>query len=151
MAEKLAAVEKDRDEYLAGWQRAKADFVNYKKDETERLEDLAKYGNANLIKELLGVVHSFDLATRIIEKNKGELNDFEKGVFLIKSQLEDVLKKRGVQLITIKEGDVFDPAIAEAMLEVESDKLPGTVIEVLEPGYRLHDKIMRAAKVTISK
>lgn len=149
--DKLAAAEKERDEYLAGWQRAKADFMNYRKDEMRHLEDVAKYGNEDLIEDLLAVVHSFDLAARIIEKNNGEVTEFEKGVFLIRSQLEDILKKRGLHLLEIKEGDTFDPAIAEAMLEIESDKPPGTITEVVEPGYKLHDKIIKAAKVIISK
>ena len=150
-ADELVAAQKERDEYLAGWQRAKADFANYRKDETARLEEMAKYSSEKLIKELLVVVHSFDLATKIVEKNNGEVTEFEKGFFLIQSQLEDILKKRGLQMIEVKAGDVFDPATAEAMVEVESDQPTGTIVEVIEPGYKLHDKIFRAAKVSIAK
>ena len=136
-----------RDEYLNGWQRAKADFINHKKEESKHLDEIAKYGSERLIKELLSILHTFDLAIADIKKNSGE----DKGISLIRSQLEDVLKKCGVGKIELNSGDMFDPATAEAMMEVEAEGPPGSIVEILEPGYRLHDKVLRAAKVSISK
>ncbi len=138
---------RERDEYLAGWQRAKADFINYKKEDLRRLEEMAKFGNEDLIKDIISVVHSFDLALRVMEKNGG----VDKGIYLIRSQMEDVLKRRGLEKIHISPGDVYDPSLAEAMLEIESDKPPGTVIEVMDPGYRLHGKVLKPAKVALAK
>jgi molecular chaperone GrpE len=134
-----------RDEYLGGWQRSKADFINYKKEEMKKLEDIARYGSEGLIKELLSIAHTFDLALKGIDK------DADKGLYIIRGQLDDMLKKRGVEKIELKPGDPFDPATAEAMMEVESESPPGSIVEVMEPGYRLHDKVVRAAKVSISK
>src|ERR1700683_1860030 len=88
MAEKLTAAEKQRDEYLAGWQRAKADFVNYKKEEMAHLQEIAKYVSVDLIKELVSVLDTFDLALRALEKNGA----VDKGIYLIRSQIEDILK-----------------------------------------------------------
>ena len=144
--EKLAATEKQRDEYLAGWQRAKADFINYKKEELKHLEEIARYGNEELIKDVVSVLDNFDLGLRQLEK----AGPVEKGVYLIRSQIEDILKKRGLVKIGIKPGDPFDPSIAEAMTTVESDKPPGTVVEEIEPGYRLYDKILRPARVIVA-
>src|SRR5882724_2424458 len=66
----LAECEKKRDEYLAGWQRAKADFLNYKKDEAMRLQEFMKYGHEEFMRELIGVLDSFDLAISYLEKEK---------------------------------------------------------------------------------
>lgn len=148
MEERLAAAERDRDEYLAGWQRTKADFINYKKEETKKLEDIARYGSVDLVKDLISVLDNFDLALRTFEKE----GPVEKGLYLIRTQLEDILKKRGLEKMSVKPGDVFDPAIAEALTEVESEHHPaGTVVEEIEPGYRMYDKILRPARVIVSK
>lgn len=147
VSNELDDVKKQRDEYLAGWQRAKADFINYKKEEMKHLEEIARYGSEDLIKDLISVLDNFDLGLRALEK----AGPVEKGVYLIRSQIEDILKKRGLEKVSIRESDMFDPSIAEAISEVESDKPAGTIVQEIEPGYRLHDKILRAARVIISK
>ncbi len=143
----LAAAERQRDEYLAGWQRAKADFLNYKKEEMARLQDAIKYGSEDLVKDLISVLDNFDLALRSLERS----GPVEKGIYLIRSQIEDILKKRGLARMEIKPGDPFDPATMEAMTETPSDLPPGTVAEEIEPGYRLHEKVLRASRVILSK
>jgi len=145
--DKLAATEKQRDEYLAGWQRAKADFINYRKEEMKHLEEVAQYGSQDLIRDLIGVLDNFDLGLRALEKN----GPVEKGVYLIRTQIEDILKKRGLTKIDVKDGDAFDPSVAEALSEIASDKPPGTVVETIELGYRLHEKVLRPARVIVSK
>ena len=147
LTEKLAAAEKQRDEYLSGWQRAKADFANYKKEEMKHLEDVARYGSEDLIKDLISVLDNFDLGLRAMEK----AGPVEKGVYLIRSQIEDILKKRGLEKVSVKIGDLFDPMIAEAMAEVPAEHPQGTIVEEIEPGYKLHDKILRPARVIIAK
>lgn len=147
LKQKLADCEKTRDEYLAGWQRAKADFVNYKKEEITRLEEIAKYGSEALVADLISVLDSFDMGLRSLEK----AGSVEKGIYMIRSQLSDVLKKRGVERINIQAGVQFDPSLMEAIAEAESDKPPGTVLEEIEPGWKMHDKILRPARVKISK
>jgi len=144
---KLAEAEKARDEYLGGWQRTKADFINYKKEEARRLEEIARYGSEDLIKDLIGVIDNFDLGLRTMEKS----GPVERGIYLIRTQIEDILKKRGITKVEIKPGDEFDPMIAEAMTEVPSERPPGTIVEEVEPGYRLHEKVLRPARVILSK
>ena len=147
LKQKLAECEAKRDEYLAGWQRAKADFINYKKEEFARLEEIAKYGSEELLRDLIGVLDSFDLGLRALEKS----GPVEKGVYMIRSQLGDILKKRGVEKISTKIGDNFNPAFMETVAEAESEKPAGTILEEIEPGWRLHDKILRPARVKVSK
>lgn len=144
---KLAAAERQRDEYLAGWQRAKADFINYKKEELRRMEEVVQYGNVDIIKDLVSVLDNFDLGLRAMEK----AGPVEKGIYLIRSQIEDILKKRGLEKMEVGAGDVFDPAIMEAMTEIESDVPNGAVVEEIEPGYRLREKVLRASRVIVSK
>jgi len=145
--EKFAACEKQRDEYLAGWQRAKADFINYKKDEIKRLEEVARYGTEDLMEELITVLDNFDLGLTALEK----AGPVEKGIYMIRSQIEDILKKRGLSRIPIKIGDQFDPAVAEVIAEIEADQSPGTIVEEIEAGYLLHDKIIRPVRVKVAK
>ena len=147
LKEALAAAEKARDEYLAGWQRAKADFANYKKDERKHFDDAVKYGIEGILRDTIGILDNFDLAIRALEKSGAA----EKGMYLIKSQIEDILKKRGVEKIPIKPGDPFDPVTMETMAEVISEEPVGVVVEEIEPGYRLYDKILRASRVIVSK
>ncbi len=147
LATKLAQAEKKRDEYLAGWQRAKADFVNYKRDEMTRFEEISKYGIAELVREFVGVLDSFDLGIRAMEKQ----GPVEKGVYMIRSQVEDILKRWGLERIQAAAGKPFDPKTQEAIAEIESEHPQGTVVEEIEPGYRLYDKIIRPVRVKISK
>ncbi len=145
--EKLAACEKQRDEYLAGWQRAKADFINYKKDEARRFEEMIRFANEDMLEELIGVLDSFDLGLAAMEK----AGPVEKGVYMIHSKLEDIMKQRGLIRLPVKAGDKFDPSLSEAIVEVESDQPAGTILEIIELGYKLHDKILRPARVKVSK
>lgn len=144
---KLEESEKKSKEYLEGWQRAKADFLNYKSEERTRLEDLARYGTSEMLKDFITVLDSFDLAIATLEKQ----GPVEKGVYMIRAQIEDILRRRGLQKIESQAGKPFDPAEAEAIAEVESDLPAGTVVDEIESGYRLHEKILRPARVRVSK
>ena len=141
--EKLA---EERDEYLDGWRRAKADLINYKKDELKRLEEVARFGSESLILELISILDDFDLALATLEKQ----GTAEKGVYLIRSRFEDILKRRGLERIKVETGDKFDPAIHEAISTVDGGE-EGTVAEEIEAGYTLHGKVIRPARVKVYK
>ena len=141
--EKLA---KERDEYLDGWKRAKADLINYKKDELKRLEEVARFGSESLILELISILDDFDLALVTLE----ESGQVEKGVYLIRSRFEDILKRRGLKRINVKAGDKFDPAIHEAISTVDGGE-EGMIAEEIEAGYALHGKVVRPARVKVYK
>ena len=144
---KLAEAEKQRDEYLAGWQRAKADFINYKKEEIERLQQVAKYGTEEFIRELIVFLDNFELAIAAMEK----AGPVEKGIYLIRTQVEDILKRRAVERISVKPGDAFDTSFMESVAEVEGTAPPGTVADEIEAGYRVHEKIIRPVRVRLVK
>lgn len=150
LKKKLEECQKKKDEYLAGWQRARADFLNYGKEEMERIKEILKYGNENLILKILPILDNFELAEKKLPenlKNDGEI----KGLLQIKIQLQDFLKNQGIEEIkTI--GEKFDPNFQEVVGEVEeADCESGTVIEEAQKGYTIHGKVLRPAKVKIAK
>ncbi len=164
--EELEKCRKERDEYLAGWQRAKADFINYKKDEMRRIEELARYQNEDIILDLITVMDNFDLTLEVLAKFKEAPTSaggdgvgvptpkavgMEKGIYMIRTQIEDLLRQRGLSRIELKPGDPYDPAIAEAVAEGEGEHPPGSVLEIVEVGYKLFDKVIRPARVKVVK
>ncbi|KKW18491.1 MAG: Protein GrpE [Parcubacteria group bacterium GW2011_GWB1_50_9] len=118
LREGLKSCEAERKEYLEGWQRAKADFINFKKDEGKRFEDMARFVTASIVEEFLPVLDSFDLALA-----HGVPESVEKGIMLIRSQFEDVLRKRGIEEITVGAGDPFDPAKHEWNIRREQSRM----------------------------
>jgi len=145
----LEECQKQRDEYLAGWQRAKADFINNKKEEAERMEGIMKYIGEEMVLMLIPVIDNFDL----VEKNLSEedkKNDKIKGILQIKSQIQEILKINSVEEINTKEAK-FDPNFHEAIEQVESDKESGTILEELQKGYLINGKVIRPSKVKVAK
>jgi len=138
---------KERDEYLEGWKRAKADFINYKKEETERLEMFVKFSNAGLLRELLTVLDSFEFGL----KNLGENDSAREGMSSIKNQFENILKHVGVTQIVVSKGDTFNPAFHEAISEIVLESPSGTVAKEIQRGYFLYEKVLRPTRVVVSK
>ncbi|MBI5221123.1 MAG: nucleotide exchange factor GrpE [Candidatus Liptonbacteria bacterium] len=143
----IQELEKKAAEYLAGWQRAKADYLNYKKDESFRMSEIARYATEDMIREMITVLDSFDLGLAAMEKQ----GPVEKGVYMIRAQIEDVLRKNGLTRIPTEAGQTFDPSIQEAVAEADSDLPEGAVVDEIEPGYRLHNKVLRAARVRLAR
>lgn len=146
LREELKKCESERKEYLEGWQRAKADYINFKKDEGKRFEDMARFVTASIVEEFLPVLDSFDLAFQ-----HGVSKEVEKGIMLIRSQFEDVLRKRGIEEIIVKAGDPFDPAKHESVGETKSEHPPGTIADVVQKGYVFRERVMRPARVRLAK
>lgn len=145
LKEQLAKTEKERDEYLNGWKRAKADTINLQKDEVKRLEEIMKFANADLIKDLLLVLDSFELSILATKDPEAK-----KGIEIIYSQLEKILNKQGLEKIKAL-GETFDPSLHEAMMQEESDKKSGIILEEMVKGWKLNGKIIRPTKVKIAK
>lgn len=148
LKEDLDKISRERDEYLDGWRRSKADLINYKKDELKRLEEMAKYGNEELVRDLISVLDSFELATSTLEKSGSKI---EKGVYMIKAQLEDILRRRGLSKIKVALNDKFDPNYHEAVGTLEGDGESGNIAEEVEAGYLLYNKVLRPVRVKIFK
>jgi len=152
-ANKLSELEECRqkcEENLNGWKRAKADLINYKKEEGQRMEEFAKYARQRYVLEILPIVDSFDLAAKRIPKEDLE-NESVKGMMMIKAQLEDFLRANGVEAIDAV-GQKFNPELHEAAQMVEcQDQESGTIIEETQKGYMIDGCLLRPAKVKVSK
>ena len=147
LEERAALLEKERDEYLADLQRVAADFENYRKRVAREQENLAARAHERLVKELLPVLDDLERALRAAEQH--EEAKLEEGVRLVHRELEDALAKEG--LVEIETDGKFDPHVHEALLSQPSDKDEGEIIEVLQKGYRLGDRVLRPARVVISQ
>jgi len=150
LREKLRTIEKERDEYLAGWQRSKADLINWKRDEERAKKDLFEYANGRLIDELLPVVDGFELAFSNKEVWESVSPNWRMGVEHLYAKLMEVLRHHGLEPIG-KELDPFDPKLHAAIANVDTDNEAddGKVAEVLQQGFRLKDKVIRPARVKV--
>lgn len=148
LKEKLEQCEKTKSEYLAGWQRARADFLNYKKDEVERIENLIAYSNEELILKILPIVDNFNLIAKKIPDNQKEDSNI-KGLLQIEMQMSDFLKKYGVEEIK-SIGEKFDPNLHEAVEIVESENCEsGKIVDEIRKGYTINGRLLRPAKVKV--
>ncbi len=142
-------IEKTPDENLAALQRMTADFANYRKrNDAERVE-FAKFAKADLIEKLLDVLDAYDRALATIPDDLVS-SSWVEGMWLIERKLRQILEAEGLQAIDSL-GQPFDPYQHEAVAHVESDEPEGTVIKEHQKAYRLHDRVIRPAMVTVAK
>lgn len=148
LREKLKICEKEKKEYLDGWQRMRADFANVKKDEEKSRGEMIKFAAEGLVDDLIPVLDSFSMAFGNKEAWEKVDENWRKGVEYIYAQMYSVLESRGLTEIG-KVGEKVDPRTHVAIEEVPppSEKQAGTVSEVVQKGYRLHSKVIRPAKV----
>jgi molecular chaperone GrpE len=144
----IEELEKKKEEYFSGWQREKADFINYKKNEFERLKGTLCIAKESLFEELIPVLDNFRLAERAISDDDKN-NKSVAGLLMIKKQLGDSLKALGLEEIE-SVGKKFDPNLHEAVEEVEGQET-GMIIEEVEKGYTYSGKTLRPAKVKVGK
>jgi molecular chaperone GrpE len=131
--------------------RASADFENYRKRLQRDLADFRKYANEQLALEILTVVDHLALALKHSRESGDATQGLQQGVELVYKQLRDVLEKFGVKSFEA-EGQSFDPARHDAMMQVITDDVPeNTVVQVMQDGYEYYDKVLRHAKVGVSK
>ncbi len=149
---KIKELESEKSEYMNGWQRERADFVNYKKRiETEKVETI-KYANENLVSELLAVIESFDMAFSNKEAWEKVDKTWRTGVEYIHTQFLKTLKENGlVELDPI--GQKFDPAnhVADEMKEVISEKEDGIILKVNKKGFSLNGRVIVAPRVVVGE
>lgn len=144
----IEQLKKERDEYLAGWQRAKADLVNYKKEEKDRLKSFAEYVKEETIQDLLPLLDNLERAEKEMRQEHGG-DQVIQGFLKIGKQIQDFFKAQGVREIAA-EGKEFNPNFHEAVGEGEGEK-PGMVAEVTQKGYMIQNKVIRPAKVIVVK
>jgi len=137
----------ERDKHL----RLFAEFENYKKRTSKERIDLFKTANQEVLQAILPVLDDFDRAIIEIRKSEDEL--LLKGVELIHDKLKSTLFSKGLEEVEVKAGDLFDADFAEAITQIPapSPNLKGKIVDVLEKGYKLGDKIIRFPKVVIGQ
>ena len=147
LEERLAEAEAKRDEYLADLQRLAADFDNYRKRTARDQDALAARAAERLVQGLLPVLDDLERALAAAEEH--EEAKLEDGVRLVHRALRDALAREG--LVEIETNGRFDPHVHEALLsQPSSEDEEGSVIEVVQKGYRLGDRVVRPARVVVA-
>jgi molecular chaperone GrpE len=144
--DELSDAARQRDEYLDALQRLKAEFDNYRKRVARDQGDLVARASERLVKQLIPVLD--DLERTLEAAAIHDEGSLEEGVKLVQRALADALAKEG--LVEVATNGVFDPHTQEALLSQPSGEAEGTVIQVLQKGYRLGDHVLRPARVVVS-
>jgi len=145
--DELEALRNENEELIDTLQRLQADFDNYRKRAARDQESLVARAGERIVKELLPILDDLERALEAAEQH--EEAKLEDGVRLVHRQLEQLLEKEGLALVET-EGR-FDPHVHEALLTQPSDADEGSVIEVLQKGYRLGDRVLRPARVVVAE
>ena len=140
-------VAKQRDEYLDALQRLKAEFDNYRKRVARDQQELAARAHERLVRELVPILDDLERALEAADQHENA--KLEEGVALVHRSLADLLAREG--LVEVETDGKFDPHSQEALLAQPSEAEEGTVIQVLQKGYRLGDHVLRPARVVISQ
>jgi len=144
--DELAEATRQRDEYLDALQRSQAEFANYKKRVARDQSLLVARAAERLVKELLPVLD--DLERALVAANAHEEATLEEGVRLVHRALADARAREG--LLEIDTDGVFDPNVHEALLAQPAEADSGTVLDVVQKGYKLGDRVVRPARVVIA-
>lgn len=148
----VEALKRQSADYLEGWQRAKADFINARKEEEKQRGELLTYATQGLMRDMIGVLDSFNLA--MSNKEMWERVDigWRTGVEYIYQQLVGILKDRGM-LEVGQVGDPLDLSLHQPMGERETDEITQaeTISEVIQKGYKIGERIVRPAHVLVYK
>jgi molecular chaperone GrpE len=147
LEERAALLEKERDEYLNDLKRVAADFENYRKRVARDQEGLVARAHERLVKELLPVLDDLERALEAAAQH--EEAKLEEGVRLVHRELLEALAREG--LVEVETDGQFDPHVHEALVSQPSEQEDGSVIEVLQKGYRLGDRVLRPARVVVSQ
>jgi molecular chaperone GrpE len=152
LREKLKKAEAEKQEYLTGWQRAKADMVNANKRHDEERKEFAKYANENLIADLIPTLDSFDMAMGNKEAWEKVDKNWRMGVEYIYSQLIRALSDNGLKELNPM-GETYDPAHHEAVSyePVADEKSDHKIIQVIQKGYSLNGKVLKVPKVKVGE
>ncbi len=145
LSQTLAEEKAKAAEYLAGWQRAQADFINYKRRCEQEKEDIIKYGNTEFILKILPVMDDFERAFKNPPSGKVSHGWLE-GMKALERKFRSFLEGEGLAKIEAL-GKPFDPNLHEAVMQVEGDE--GIIVKEFEKGYKLKDRVIRHSKVAV--
>ncbi|MFX3633698.1 MAG: nucleotide exchange factor GrpE [Candidatus Pristimantibacillus sp.] len=146
---RLVELEKQAEESQQRYLRAQADFDNFRRRTMKEKEELAQYASMKLIEQLLPVVDNFERAVAAASVN-GDFESLAKGVDMIFRQLDQTLQQEGLKAMEVV-GEPFNPEFHQAVMTVESDEHEeGIIVEEMQKGYILKDKVLRPAMVKVS-
>jgi molecular chaperone GrpE len=148
LRERTAAIEQERNEFRGLLQRTRADFENYQKRAQRDLEQERRYWHGQLALDLLPILDNFERAVAAA-KQAGETGPLVQGVAMIQAQVLDALKRHGITRIEAQ-GQPFDPNLHQAVMQQPAEQPPNTVLQVLEQGFMIHDRVLRPARVVVS-
>jgi molecular chaperone GrpE len=150
LKEEIALAKKQAEEHLAGWKRAKADYLNLKKDAEKRHLELIQFSNAALLAGLLPIFDHFKLALKHVPEEQKDL-DWVVGLGHVKKEFQDFFKDLGIEEIKTV-GEKFNPEFHEAVTHEEKEGLETDFIfEEVKSGYTLHGKVINPAQVKVAK
>jgi molecular chaperone GrpE len=144
--DRLAALAAERDEAVDRWKRAAADFDNFRKRALREREELVTLANERLVKDLLPILDDLERALEAAAQHQEA--QLEEGVRLTHRALAALLERNGVE--EIETGAMFDPHVHEALLTQPSEAVEGSVIDVVQKGYMLGDRVVRPARVVVA-
>jgi molecular chaperone GrpE len=149
LEKELETVKTDLKDYHERYMRALADLENFKKRTAKERQEYTEYATTNLVRAFLGVLDNFE---RAIESGKiaSEFEPFYQGVKMIYDELKRILEGEGLKQFTAL-GEEFNPEMHEAVVALESDDPPNVIVDELQKGYIFKDRIIRPAKVAVSK
>ncbi|MDD5167573.1 MAG: nucleotide exchange factor GrpE [Syntrophales bacterium] len=151
LAARLEAKEKEALENYDKYVRAVAELDNFRKRCAKEKTDLLKFGNENLLRDILPMVDNLDRALKHAAASC-DFESFKKGLELLRSQLICSLEKHGLEAIDCEKNKTFDPNFHEAVLQVESKTHESNqIVDEFEKGYLLHGRLLRPSKVSVSK
>lgn len=152
LSDELQSLKKEFDELTDRNLRLQAEFDNFRRRSIKERQEAHNFGHQNLVKDLLPTVDNLERAISHSEESEGgNLAGLLQGIELVRRELFGVLGKHAVEKVEAAQA-AFDPAVHEAMAQVENDDVePNTVVQVLEEGYKLRDRLLRPARVLVSK
>lgn len=142
----LTEAQQKADEYLANWQRAQADFINYKRRTEEERQDFSRYAAAQTFLSLLPVLDDLELALDAGPSAEGGQQDWLEGIRMVQRKFATILEGQGIKPIQAV-GQPFDPNLHEALRQAPGED--GMVVDVFRKGYMMHDRVLRPAQVIV--
>ncbi len=147
---KLTEWEQKAHEYRDQAHRLAAELDNVQKRQMQELSKVKRFGTLNLAKDLVSLFDSFDAALATEGPDEGPFKAMQEGILMLRAAFMDTLKKHQVEEID-PIGGQFDPHAHEAIMMSPSDEKPGTILQVLQKGFQLHDRLLRPARVVVAK
>ena len=145
----LAECEKEKQQYLEGWQRTKADFINYRKQEEKGREQQVEKSQRSLLLEILPIAEDLERLETASKEQKTGLESLREAIAQIRAKMNEFLSTEGISRIK-SQGEEFNPHLHEAVKQEKSRYPKDKIIEEVSPGYLHHGELLRPAKVKVS-